>query len=114
MMRAVPRRLLLVLLAVLAVVPAAAAEPYVNPVVDGDLPDPTVLRDGDGFWAITTSKDWLPAFPVLFSRDLVHWERVGAVLGERPPWARRAFWAPELASWGGVVRVYFAAARAHG
>jgi xylan 1,4-beta-xylosidase len=101
---------------VAAVVPAAAAAPAsaAEPVIPGDVPDPTVIRAPDGFYAVTTSKDWVPALPVFFSPDLVHWRRAGAVLARRPAWAAGDFWAPELAFFGGLYRVYFAAGRAGG
>jgi len=88
-----------------ACAPAAPA----NPVVHGDHPDPSLLRAGDGWYATSTSDDWLPAFPILQSTDLSHWRRVGAVFPRRPRWAARDFWAPELARRGGRVLVYYAA-----
>ena len=56
-------------------------EYYVNPVVDSNHPDPGVLQlpDGSGFVAVTTSNYASkpdPAFPILFSEDLINWEQV--------------------------------------
>jgi xylan 1,4-beta-xylosidase len=88
-----------------ACAPAAIA----NPVVPGDHPDPSVLETADGWYATSTSDDWLPAFPVLHSRDLVHWRQAGSVLERRPRWASRDFWAPELVRRHGRVLAYYAA-----
>jgi xylan 1,4-beta-xylosidase len=77
--------------------------------VPGDHPDPSVLRTGAGWYATSTSDDWLPAFPLLFSRDLVRWRQIGSVLSERPRWARNDLWAPELVSRDGRVLAYYAA-----
>jgi xylan 1,4-beta-xylosidase len=88
-----------------ACAPAAAA----NPVVPGDHPDPSILRTASGWYATSTSDDWLPAFPLLRSTDLVHWRQVGSVLSRRPRWARNDFWAPELVRHDGVVLAYYAA-----
>jgi hypothetical protein len=85
--------------------PAAGA----NPVVHGDHPDPSLMRAGGGWYATSTSDDWLPAFPILYSPDLAHWRRVGAVFPRRPRWAARDFWAPELVRRGGRVLAYYAA-----
>jgi xylan 1,4-beta-xylosidase len=88
-----------------ALAPAAVA----NPVVPGDHPDPSIVRTAGGWYATSTSDDWLPAFPVLHSRDLVHWTQVGSVLPRRPRWARNDFWAPELVRRDGRVLAYYAA-----
>ena len=88
-----------------ACAPAAAA----NPVVGGDHPDPSILRTAGGWYATSTSDDWLPAFPLLRSADLVHWRQVGSVLSKRPRWAKNDFWAPELVRRDGVVLAYYAA-----
>ena len=93
-----------------ACAPAGAA----NPVVPGDHPDPSILRTANGWYATSTSDDWLPAFPVLRSRDLVHWSRAGSVLSARPRWARNDFWAPELVRRDGRVLAYYAALAKNG
>jgi xylan 1,4-beta-xylosidase len=80
-----------------------------NPVVPGDHPDPSIVRTGHGWYATSTSDDWLPAFPLLHSSDLVHWRQVGSVLSRRPRWARNDFWAPELVRRDGRVLAYYAA-----
>jgi xylan 1,4-beta-xylosidase len=98
-------------LALLAAVLAGACAPaaHASPALPGDHPDPSLLRAGDGWFATSTSDDWLPAFPILHSTDLAHWRQVGAVLPRRPSWATRDFWAPELVRRGGRVLVYYAA-----
>jgi xylan 1,4-beta-xylosidase len=85
--------------------PAAAA----NPVVPGDHPDPSLLQAGRGWYATSTSGDWLPAFPLLWSTDLAHWRQVGSVLPRRPAWADGDFWAPELVRRDGTVFAYYTA-----
>jgi xylan 1,4-beta-xylosidase len=88
-----------------ALAPAAGA----NPVVPGDHPDPSIVRTSSGWYATSTSDDWVPAFPLLHSRDLVHWRQVGSLLASRPSWARNDFWAPELVRGNGGALVYYAA-----
>ena len=99
-------------MAVVAGACAPAAE--ANPVIPGDHPDPSIVRTASGWYATSTSDDWLPAFPVLHSRDLVHWRQVGSVLGRRPGWARNDFWAPELVRRDGRVLAYYAALARNG
>lgn len=82
---------------------------YSNPVLPGDYPDPSVLRDGSDYWAVTTSGGWRPAFTMLASRDLVNWVVAGSVLRKPPAWAQGDFWAPEIIKRGRSYLVYYAA-----
>jgi beta-xylosidase len=82
---------------------------YTNPVIAGDFPDPSVIRVGDDYWTTATSGEWAPVFLLLHSRDLVHWEARGAVFPNRPAWAARNFWAPELQQIGNRFFVYYTA-----
>lgn len=80
-----------------------------NPVMPGDHPDPSVVRIGNDYWAANTSSEWAPIFALSTSGDLRHWTERTAVFTERPAWAIANFWAPELYSDGGKIRVYYAA-----
>src|SRR5580765_7082964 len=86
---------------------ASRAASYANPVLAGDFPDPSVIRVGGDYWATATTSEWAPLFPLLHSRDLVHWEHVGNVFERRPPWAVGNFWAPEISEYKGVFYVYY-------
>ena len=79
--------------------PVLQAATYSNPVLAGDFPDPSVIRVGKDYWATATTSEWAPLFPLLHSRDLVHWEHVGNVFERRPPWAVGNFWAPEISEY---------------
>lgn len=49
---------------------------YRNPVFDRPFPDPQVLQMGSNYYAYGTTLPWEPQdhlFPILHSRDLVHW-----------------------------------------
>ncbi len=85
---------------------AAPAE-YHNPVLPGDYPDPSVIRVGQEYWATATSSEWAPLFPLLRSRDLVHWQHVGNVFARRPEWAVGNFWAPEISEHHGRFYIYY-------
>jgi xylan 1,4-beta-xylosidase len=86
-----------------------AANVFENPVRALDLPDPSVIRTRDGYWATATSAEWAPHFPLLFSKDLVNWEPRGAVFPKTPAWAKGNFWAPEIAEDRGTYFVYYTA-----
>ncbi|HYG10688.1 MAG TPA: family 43 glycosylhydrolase [Pyrinomonadaceae bacterium] len=109
-------RLAVVLLCLL--LPFASAQQqratYTNPVIAGDFPDPSVIRVGDDYWTTATSGEWAPIFLIMHSRDLVRWEAKGAVFTNRPAWAARNFWAPELQQFGNRFYVYYTARKKDG
>src|SRR6201995_3953459 len=47
---------------------------YLNPVLPGDHPDPTLLKVGDDFYHCGSSFHFNPYLPVYHSKDLVHWK----------------------------------------
>jgi xylan 1,4-beta-xylosidase len=87
---------------------------FTNPVIPGNVADPSVVRAGGVYWATATSGGWAPVFPLFRSSDLVHWSQVGAVFSRPPRWARGNFWAPGLTVHRGVWSVYYSASRARG
>lgn len=106
------KHLLTLLAALLLGLPAAAQRgTFRNPVIPGDLPDPTLLRVGDRYFASGTSSEWAPLYPLFESSDLVNWRPVGHLLAEPPAWTRSSFWAPELFCRDGRYYVYYTARR---
>src|SRR5712664_2584573 len=108
--RALTHVLVLIALVIACALPAAARAQlpaFGNPVIAGDHPDPTIMRDGGAFYASATSASWAPIFPIFRSPDLVNWTQVGAVLPGAPRWATGSFWAPELVRWGRRVFAFY-------
>jgi beta-xylosidase len=101
-------------LGLLLVALALAAPTFSNPVIDGDHPDPTIVRADGAFYASATMSAWAPVFPVFRSPDLVNWSRIGAILSTPPAWTSGKFWAPELAHEPGRYLAYWGAARRDG
>lgn len=62
---------------------------YQNPVLPMDFSDPDAIRVGEDYYLISSSFTYLPGVPVLHSKDLVHWERIGNCV-ERLPFDRYA------------------------
>lgn len=91
----------------------AAAQPgtFSNPVIPGDLPDPSVIRVGETYYACGTSSEWAPFYPLFTSRDLVNWTQAGHLFEEQPEWTRSSFWAPELFHRDGRTYAYYTARR---
>ncbi|MES2646384.1 MAG: family 43 glycosylhydrolase [Bacteroidota bacterium] len=78
-------------------------------VLPGDYPDPSVVKIGDTYWASATTSNWAPVYPLLQSKDLLHWTTTGHIFKTLPGWADYYFWAPEITYDNGKVYVYYAA-----
>ncbi len=85
-----------------------------NPVIPGDVPDPSVIRTGDDYWATGTSSEWAPHFPLFHSKDLLSWEQVGAVFQSPPAWSEANYWAPEILEDRGQFFVFYTARKKGG
>ena len=56
---------------------------YLNPIIAGFYPDPTIIRAGSDYYAAMSSFAYFPGVPIFHSRDLVNWTQIGHVL-DRP------------------------------
>ena len=92
--------------------PPKATVTYTNPVYAADMPDPSVKKFGEYYYAFgTTGHNRLPdgrIFTLLRSRDLVDWELLGGAL--IPPSISTDFeyWAPEITEKNGKYYLYYA------
>ena len=75
-------------------------------VLPGDHPDPSVVKIGNEYWAVGTTSNWFPAFPLYRSIDLVNWKPAGHVFTKMPAWADYYLWAPEISYDNGKVYMY--------
>ena len=76
---------------------------FLNPILSGDHPDPSVLKDGDDYYMTFSSFDAYPGLVVWHSRDLVNWTPIGPALRKNVG----AVWAPDLVKHGGRYYIYF-------
>ncbi|GAB4024493.1 glycoside hydrolase family 43 protein [Spirosoma gilvum] len=91
--------------------PSGVTTTYRNPVIAGDFADPSMIRVGDTYYAVGTSSEWGPAFPIYTSTDLVNWTYVGPVFQKLPDWTMGSYWAPELVNRQGTYYLYYTARR---
>jgi len=56
---------------------------YLNPVLAGFYPDPSIVRVGEDYYLVNSSFAFFPSIPVFHSKDLVNWIQIGHVL-DRP------------------------------
>lgn len=50
---------------------------YINPIIKGFNPDPSICRVGEDYYLVTSSFEYFPGIPVYHSTDLVNWEHIG-------------------------------------
>lgn len=94
---------LLLPLLLLFSVAGRASRTYLNPVLGGDYPDPTIVRDGDDYYMTHSAFNYLPGLIVFHSTDLVQWEPVGPALTRY----LGSVWAPDLCKYQGKFYLYF-------
>jgi xylan 1,4-beta-xylosidase len=76
---------------------------FLNPIMAGDHPDPSILKDGDDYYMVHSSFDSYPGLVIWTSRDLVNWQPVGPALFKNVG----SVWAPDLVKHNGRYYVYF-------
>jgi xylan 1,4-beta-xylosidase len=76
---------------------------FLNPIMTGDHPDPSILKDGDDYYMTFSSFDAYPGLVIWHSRDLINWQPIGPTLFKNVG----AVWAPDLIKHKGRYYIYF-------
>ena len=91
--------------------PEPDADAYLNPILQGFYPDPSVTRVGDDYYLVTSTFSYFPGIPVFHSRDLVNWTQIGNAI-DRPDQLdfgdlglSRGVFAPTIEHRGGVFYI---------
>ena len=74
-------------------------------IMNGDYPDPSIVRDGDDFYMTHSSFDYVPGLLIWHSKDLQHWTPIARPLHRR----LRDLWAPDFIKYQGLFYIYFPA-----
>ncbi|WP_163407308.1 glycoside hydrolase family 43 protein [Flavobacterium ajazii] len=53
---------------------------YLNPILTGFYPDPTICRVGNKFYLVNSSFCYFPGLPIFESTDLVNWKQIGNII----------------------------------
>lgn len=78
---------------------------FLNPILSGDHPDPTIIHDGDTWYMTFSSFESYPGLVIWKSLDLVNWTPVTAALKTNIG----SVWAPELVKHQGRYFLYIPA-----
>ena len=80
----------------------SAQATFTNPILGGDFPDPTILRDGHDYYLTNSAFDYQPGLVVYHSRDLVNWTPVSYALKTY----LGSIWAPDIKKYkvGKIIR----------
>ena len=50
---------------------------FINPIIRGGHPDPSICRVGDDYYIVNSSFEYFPGLPIHHSKDLVNWKLIG-------------------------------------
>ena len=78
---------------------------YVNPVLPGDHPDPTLLKVGDDFYHCGSSFHFTPYLPIYHSKDLIHWKVISRVVP--PSISDFVSDKPSAGIWQGAITYFY-------
>jgi xylan 1,4-beta-xylosidase len=78
---------------------------FLNPMMAGDHPDPSIMKDGKDYYMTFSTFDSYPGLVVWHSRDLLNWQPITAALTKNVG----AVWAPDICKHGGRYFIYFPA-----
>lgn len=82
-----------------------AEKNYTNPILSGDHPDPSLLRDGDDYYMVHSSFEFYPGLLIWHSKDLVNWTPLTNALYKNIG----SVWAPDLVKYKNKYYIYFPA-----
>lgn len=106
-----PAKIILHLSLILLSPLALLAQKNDGAVVPGDFADPSVIKAGNTYFAVGTSSEWAPHFPIFRSKDLKNWKQTGYVFDKAPEWTSGSFWAPEYYKIKDTYYIYYTARR---
>ncbi len=78
---------------------------YINPIFEGDYPDPSIIRDGNDYYIVHSSFDYYPGLLIWHSKDLINWTPVTNALHKYVG----SVWAPDLVKYKNKYYIYFPA-----
>ncbi len=71
------KKLLLWLIYCLPFFVQAQVNSFINPILPGGYPDPSICRVGGDYYIVNSSFEYFPGLPIHHSKDLVNWKLIG-------------------------------------
>lgn len=93
--------------------PRLAPNEYVNPVITGFFPDPSVVRVGEDYYCVNSTFEYFPGIIISHSKDLIHWKQIGHVFSNTDSldltkfWDGMGIWAPDISYYNGEFYVFY-------
>lgn len=84
----------------------AAGNYYLNPVIPGMNPDPSICRAGEDYYMVTSTFGFFPGLPVYHSKDLVNWKLIGYGINRPGQLALRESEKDELNLFAATIRYH--------
>ncbi|WP_291103802.1 MULTISPECIES: glycoside hydrolase family 43 protein [unclassified Flavobacterium] len=56
---------------------------YLNPILAGFYPDPSICRVGEKFYLVNSSFVYFPGLPIFESTDMVNWKQIGNIIDRK-------------------------------
>ena len=72
-----------ILFAVLFSLPIIAQQTFLNPILRGSHPDPSICRVDSTYYIVNSTFEYYPGLPIHKSTDLVNWELIGYGLHQK-------------------------------
>lgn len=102
-------RLFLVMLADTTLAAGQSVATWNNPVWEGYLADPAILKHGGTYYAYGTNPNEPQVFPILCSTNFTDWAHVGYAMARID--GLTEYWAPEVVERDGVFYLFYAGNR---
>ena len=86
---------------------------YVNPVIPGFFPDPSVVKVGEDYYCVNSTFEYFPGIIISHSKDLIHWKQIGHVFNKKEDldlssfWDGMGIWAPDISYYNGEFYVFY-------
>lgn len=76
---------------------------FMNPILGGDYPDPTIVREDKDYYMTHSAFNYVPGLTVYHSSDLFNWEPISFALSTY----LGSVWAPDICNYKGKYYIYF-------
>jgi xylan 1,4-beta-xylosidase len=86
---------------------------FVNPVIQGFFPDPSVVRVGEDYYCVNSTFEYFPGIIISHSKDLINWKQIGHVFTKSEEfdltkyWDGMGVWAPDISYYNGEFYVFY-------